>query len=268
MEKAAMIRFIVEYVQSVREIDKGIGGEKLWYMYTKYFGTRYSIGRDAFMTILRQYNLNLKRPRKGHRTTNSEHDYPLYPDLIKQLDITRPNQVWVSDITYIRLLSGFCFLSLVTDAYNREIIGAYVGPTLETKYTIEALREAYQKLDSEEITDLIHHSDRGVQYASFMYTDELKTNGIKISMTENGDPKDNAIAERINGILKQEFLNHYEFATIDEVRRVVRQAVEFYNTQRPHRSLDMLTPEQASEKRGYLHKHWISYKDKYTQVAS
>lgn len=261
-----MVRFIVEYVKSVREIDKGIGGEKLWHVYTNYFGASYSIGRDAFLKIVRQYNLNLRRPRKGCRTTNSDHDYPLYPDLIKHLDVSRPNQVWVSDITYIRILDKFCFLSLVTDSYNREIVGAYVGPTLETKHTIEALRQAYQKLNPEERTDLINHSDRGVQYASFMYTDELKSKGIKISMTENGDPKDNAIAERVNGILKQEFLNHYEFKTIDEVRQAVRQAVEFYNTQRPHRSLDMLTPEQASKKTGYLKKHWVSYKDKYTNT--
>jgi len=100
-----------------------------------------------------------------------------------------------------------------------------------------------------------------------MYTDELKSKGIRISMTENGDPKDNAIAERVNGILKQEFLNHYEFKTIEEVRQAVRQAVEFYNTQRPHRSLDMLTPEQASKKMGYLKKHWVSYKDKYTNTC-
>jgi len=105
-----MVRFIVEYVKSVREIDKGIGGEKLWHMYTSYFGASYSIGRDAFLKIVRQYNLNLRRPRKGCRTTNSEHDYPLYPDLIKHLNVNRANQVWVSDITYIRILDKFCFL--------------------------------------------------------------------------------------------------------------------------------------------------------------
>lgn len=267
LEKAAKIRFIVEYVKDIRLMDKGIGGEKLWYMYKEYFGSRYSLGRDAFTTILRQYDLTLRKPRKSCRTTNSAHDFPLYPNLISNLEIVRSNQVWVSDITYVRLLNGFCFLSLVTDAYDHQIIGAYVGPTLETVYTLKALGQAYQKLPAEGLTDLIHHSDRGVQYASFMYTDELKKHGIKISMTQNGDPKENAVAERVNGILKYEFLNYYEFETIDEVRQAVCQAVDFYNTRRPHRSLDMLTPEQASKRTGPLRKHWISYKDKYTQTS-
>lgn len=264
LEKASHARFIVEYVQSVRQIDKAIGGEKLWYMYRTYFTEKYSVGRDAFAQVLRQYGLTLRKPRQSCRTTNSEHDLPLYPDLIKELAIVRPNQVWVSDITYIRLLTGFCYLSLITDAYTHEIIGYYVGPTLETSYTLKALKQAFQRLYTP-VIDVIHHSDRGVQYASFIYVNKLKERGIKISMTENGDPKDNAIAERVNGILKQEFLDHYEFATIEEVRKAVEVAVNFYNTERPHRSIDMLTPQKAAGKTGILPKRWVCYKDKYIQ---
>lgn len=254
----------MEYVQSIRQIDKAIGGEKLWYMYRAYFTEKYSVGRDAFAKVLSQYGLTLRKPRKSCRTTNSEHALPLYPDLIKHLAIVRPNQVWVSDITYIRLLVGFCYLSLITDAYTHEIIGYYVGPTLETIHTLKALRQAFKRLCTP-VVDIIHHSDRGIQYASFIYVNELKERGVKISMTENGDPKENAIAERVNGILKQEFLDHYEFATIEEVRQAVEVAVTFYNTERPHRSIDMLTPQEAAFKTGILAKRWICYKDKYIQ---
>lgn len=263
--KASRARFIVEYVQSIRQIDKGIGGEKLWYMYKDYFGQKYSVGRDAFLMILSQHGLTLRKSRKSCRTTNSEHGLPLYPDLIKHLWIVRPNQVWVSDITYIRLLSDdFCFLSLITDAYSHEIIGYQVGPTLETVHTLKALEQASKRISINAI-EVIHHSDRGVQYASYMYTNELKRQGIKISMTENGDPRENAIAERVNGILKHEFLNHYEFGTIEEVIQAVEGAVTFYNTQRPHRSIDMLTPQKAALTEGKLPKRWVSHKDRYIQ---
>ena len=233
-------------------------------MYREYFTEKHSVGRDAFAKILNQNGLMLRKPRKGCRTTNSEHALPLYPDLIKNLAIVRPNQVWVSDITYIRLLTGFCYLSLITDAYSHEIIGYYVGPTLETEHTLKALKQASQRLSTPD-KEVIHHSDRGVQYASFMYVNELKEQGIKISMTQNGDPKENAIAERVNGILKQEFLDHYEFVTIEEVRQAVEVAVRFYNTKRPHRSIDMLTPQKAALSTGILSKRWICYKDKYIQ---
>lgn len=264
LTKASRARFIVEYVKSIRQIDKAIGGEKLWYMYRDYFTEKHRVGRDAFSKILSQSGLTLRKPRKSCRTTNSEHGLPLYPDLIKALAIVRPNQVWVSDITYIRLLADFCYLSLVTDAYTHEIIGYHVGPTLETVHTLKALKPASQRLVAT-TQEVIHHSDRGVQYASFMYVEELKRQGIKISMTENGDPKENAIAERINGILKQEFLDHYEFVTIEEVQQAVEAAVSFYNTQRPHRSIDMLTPQKAALRTGILPKRWVCYKDKYIQ---
>lgn len=234
-------------------------------MYKEYFGQKYSVGRDAFLMILSQHGLTLRKNHKSCRTTNSEHGLPLYPDLVKNLCIVRPNQVWVSDITYIRLLNDdFCFLSLVTDAYSHEIIGFQVGPTLETVHTIKALEQASKRLSTNQ-TALIHHSDRGVQYASYLYTNELKRQGIKISMTQNGDPKENAIAERVNGILKQEFLNHYEFGSIEEARQAVTIAVNFYNTQRPHRSIDMLTPQKAAMQEGKLPKRWVSHKEKYCQ---
>lgn len=261
-------RFVLEYVKGVREKHPAIGGEKLWYMYSSYFGEKYSLGRDAFLTILRTHSLMLRKKPSRCKTTDSSHSFPLYPNLIKDLNITRSFEVWVSDITYVRIKDDFCFLSLVTDAYNREIMGYFVGPTLEACYTMEALNQALPKVPIADASKLIHHSDRGCQYASYAYTSSLKQKGIKISMTESGDPKENAIAERVNGILKTEFLNHHVFEHIEQVREVVTEAVDFYNTQRPHRSLDMLTPRQAAKKTGRIKKRWISYKDKYREASA
>lgn len=259
-------RFLLEYVHGIRELDPGLGGEKLWIMYKEYFGRDYSLGRDAFLSVLKQYGLMLRKHKKGCRTTDSNHGLPVYPNLVGHLLLTRPNQVWVSDITYILTYEGFCYLSIVTDAYTHEVIGWFVGPTLESIYTLEALKMACKCLEGTTI-DLIHHSDRGTQYASLLYTSHLKGLKIQISMTESGDPKDNAIAERINGILKTEFLNHHQFADIEQVRLKVVQAIEFYNNQRPHRSLDMITPVQAKEKTGIIKKRWKSYKDNYREAV-
>lgn len=176
----------------------------------------------------------------------------------------------MSDITYIRIKEYFCFLSLITDAYSREILGYFVGPTLETCHTLEALDQALEKATNADVdlSRLIHHSDRGCQYASHAYTSALKQERISISMSENSDPRENAIAERVNGILKTEFLNHHVFEDIIRVREAVDEAVEFYNTQRPHRILDMLTPRQAAQRTGEINKRWISYKDKYRETAA
>ena len=268
LDKAVQRRFIIEYVQTERAINPGLGGEKLWHMYTAYFGKEYSIGRDAFLDILRQHGLLLRRNCKRCRTTDSRHNFPLYPNLIKDLAIERANQVWGSDITYIRMSGGFCFLSLITDAYSRRIVGYEVAPTLEAEYTGKALAKALSNPENKNIAGLIHHSDRGCQYASFNYTTTLKQEGIQISMTENGDPKENAIAERVNGILKQEFLNHYQFTNIRQVKMAVAKAVKYYNHRRPHRSLDMMTPQQATQKQGKIPKRWKSYKDIYQQQSS
>ena len=195
----------MEYVHTVRDLDPGIGGEKLWLMYKDYFGTDYSLGRDAFLAVLKEYRLMLRKHRKGPRTTNSNHDLAVYPDLVRTLLVTRPNQVWVSDITYVRTDEGFCYLSIITDAYTHEVVGWFVGPTLESIYTLEALKMACKRLEGTNIK-LIHHSDRGCQYASLLYTAYLKGLKIQISMTQSGDPKDNAVAERITEYLKRSFL--------------------------------------------------------------
>ena len=202
-------------------------------------------------------------------TTDSSHDYPLYPDLIRDYLPDAPCRLYVSDITYIPYWLDpetgeyrFCYLALVTDSFTKEIVGYKVAPTLEAKYAIEALEMALAHGNAYDLTKLIHHSDRGVQYASYAYTDILKSHGISISMTESGNPKDNAVAERVNNTIKNELLKGMQFSSIDEVKTAVDAAVDFYNNERPHLSLDGMTPSEAASCKGEIHKRWVSYREK------
>lgn len=248
--------FIVEYVKEIRKDAPRIGCQKLFVMCKSYFKNFFTIGRDAFYTILRESGLMLRLKRRRHcKTTDSTHSYPLYPNLIRGFVPTGKNQLWVCDITYIRIAKDFCFLSLVTDAYHHKIIGFSLAPTLAFHYTEQALDMALSTTEGK-LDKLIHHSDRGFQYAYNSYTDKLKKNEIKISMTENPDPLENAVAERVNGILKQEWLNFHEFSDIEHVRRILEPAIEFYNNKRPHASINFLTPNQAQEKTGRIKNRW------------
>ena len=269
MRKLAEEAFCVEYIRRIRQKDRGIGGGKLWRMYRASFGEEHSVGYNRFYDIIDKYGLKVRRRRRRVRTTDSSHDLPLYPNLVRVLIPVRPNQLWVSDITYMAVCPNgqtdeytFCYLSLVTDYYTKEIIGWCVGQTLETRFAVEALKMALGRLEGNPATDLIHHSDRGVQYASYAYTGILKANGIRISMTECGDPKDNAVAERVNGIVKNELLKDMSFGSIEEVRKALKVAVDFYNNERPHMSLDWKTPAEAALCTGELRKKWTSYREK------
>lgn len=260
--RLAIETLIIEYVQEQRASAPGLGGEKLWLMFNKASGLKQQIGRDAFLHILGRNKLLLRKRKKTCRTTDSNHDLPVYPDLVNKLLVERPEQVVVSDITYIPTDEGFAFLSLVTDAYTRQILGWYLAPCLTTEYTLKALLMAIKGLKSKDI-NLIHHSDRGCQYASRMYTSCLKQHGISISMTESGNPQDNAIAERVNGILKTEFLNYHHFENRAQALIKVEEAIAFYNTKRLHRSLNMMTPEEAAQMKGSIKKLWAGSKDPY-----
>ena len=269
LRKLAEEAFCVEYVKRIRQKDRGIGGGKLWQMYRKEFGDVHSVGYNRFYDIIEKYNLKVRKRKRRAKTTDSDHDLPLYPNLVKELIPLRPNQLWVSDITYMVIYLNaqtgeydFCYLSLVTDYYTKEIIGWCVGETLEAKFAIEALEMALGRLGGRRDVDLIHHSDRGVQYASSAYTDILRKHNIKISMTECGDPKDNAVAERVNGIVKNELLQGMSFFSIQEVRKALKAAIDFYNNERPHMSLDWRTPAEAALCTGELKKKWTSYREK------
>lgn len=258
----------MEFIKRVRQKDHGIGGGKLWKMYKREFGEEHSVGYNRFYDIIEKYNLKVRKKKRRVKTTDSGHGLPTYPNLVKELIPLRPNQLWVSDITYMVIYLNaqtgeydFCYLSLVTDYYTKEIIGWCVGETLETKFAIEALNMALSRLNGNPAEDLIHHSDRGVQYASYDYTKLLKKHNIKISMTECGDPKDNAVAERVNGIIKNELLMGTSFFSIEEVRKALKVAIDFYNNERPHMSLDWKTPAEAALCTGELKKKWKSYRE-------
>lgn len=214
------------------------------------------MGRDAFFGFLRRKGLMLK-PAKGKRTTNSNHMFRKYKNLIIGFIPTAPNQLWVSDITYIRTLMGFCYLHLVTDAYSHKIVGWVLSSTLEACHTVAALKQAIDQAQEEDLSGLIHHSDRGIQYCCPAYVDVLQEYKIRISMTQDSNPTDNAIAERVNGILKQEWIYQMPVpAHIEEARSKIAQVIEFYNTQRPHASNDMMTPQKAHQTKGELKKRW------------
>ena len=268
LRKLAEEAFCVEYVKRIRQKDRGIGGGKLWQMYRKEFGDVHGVGYNRFYDIIEKYGLKVRKRRRRAKTTDSDHDLPLYPNLVKELIPLRPNQLWVSDITYMVICLNaqtgeydFCYLSLVTDYYTKEIIGWCVGETLEARFAVEALEMALDRLGGKRPPDLIHHSDRGVQYASYAYTDILRKHNIRISMTECGDPKDNAVAERVNGIVKNELLQGMSFFSINEVRKALKVAIDFYNNERPHMSLDWRTPAEAALCTGELKKKWTSYRE-------
>ena len=259
--------FALEYIKEVRAKDPGMGGDKLWHMYRHDFKGNDPIGRDWFADIINKHNLKVRLKVRKPRTTDSSHGLPTYPNLVKDFIPTGPNQLWVSDITYIIIWVDtihyiFCYLSLILDAYTEEIIGRSIGPTLATTYPLEALKMALKRIDEKKDIHLIHHSDRGCQYASSEYIKLLNDNHILISMTESGDPKDNAQAERINNTMKNELLRGMRFTNIDEVIAAVARAVDFYNNERPHMSIDMMTPATAAFCEGEIKKRWVSLRER------
>jgi transposase InsO family protein len=216
------------------------------------------MGRDALFDTLACYKMLIRRRRRNVKTTQSFHWLRKYPNCIKNIQPVRIHQIWVADITYYKTASGFVYISFITDAYSRKIVGYHVADTLDAIHSIKALQMAIEQA-SQPLDGLIHHSDRGVQYCSADYVDLLQDNSINISMTENGDPLENAIVERINGIMKEEFLNHYSLKNQLEVMEVLKQSVGIYNSQRPHMSCTMLTPEDVHQNNLPVKRIWKSY---------
>ena len=235
-----------------------IGGRKLLLLIEPGLPEELKIGRDSFFDFLRKKGLLVRKRKYRVRTTYSNHWMHKYPNLVKDFIPTGPHQLWVSDITYISTSEGFVYLSLITDAYSRKIIGWALGSTLEACHSVMALNMAIEQLPRG-IKNVFHHSDRGVQYCSNEYVKVLKKRKFNISMTESGDPRDNAIAERINGILKDEWLNQMKFSSIEQVSGQLGEIIRIYNEKRPHSSLDMMTPKEAHKQSGELKKHWKNY---------
>jgi len=227
----------------MRYILPQVGGKKIHKMIANpFYGLPLEIGRDRLFKILRDNNLLIKRKKSYHQTTNSKHNLPNYPNLLKSMEISYVNQVWVCDITYLQLPKGkFCYLFLVTDYFSRKIIGYTLKNSLSADGAIEALKMAIRH--AKPAAGFIHHSDHGVQYCCKAYTDLLQKHQAQISMTGENHCYDNAVAERVNGILKQEFGLGSMLASIDAALSLTRQAVILYNTIRLHTSHGYLTPE-------------------------
>lgn len=249
---------LLELVQEIRADQPRIGCRKLLELINPQLEPALQVGRDALFDLLRRSNLLVRRLRSHTRTTYSNHWLHKYPNLIKELEVTRPHHLWVSDITYVRTGEGFAYLFLITDAYSRKIVGWKLAESMEADHALEALNMAIAQLPAG-VKEVIHHSDRGVQYCCKRYVDRLTKSGIGISMTENGDPYENAIAERVNGILKTEWLYTMSILTVAAARKVVNRIVVVYNTKRPHMSVGMLTPEAAHQQTGPLERRWKSY---------
>jgi putative transposase len=217
-----------------------LGTRKLYHLLKAELG----IGRDKLFDLLRGEGLLVSKRRRYTVTTNSKHWMRKYPNLIKDIELIRPEQVWVADITYIDTCEdGHGYLHLITDAYSKQIMGYELCGNMEAASTLKALQMAISNRKYKDQA-LVHHSDRGLQYCSKLYTDYLKDNNITISMTENGDPYENAIAERVNGILKDEFGLSEQMSNISEAIHQTAQSISIYNNRRPHLSCSLLTPVQ------------------------
>ncbi len=245
-----------------------IGTRKLHYMLTEMLEQhQIKIGRDKLFDLLEEYGLLVRRrKRRKACTTDSNHPFRRYPNLIKEMEVLRPEQLWVSDITYIQLSDCFCYLSLVTDAYSRKIVGYCLYPTLQKEGPIQALKRALKERGSS-TNALMHHSDRGRQYCCETYINNLNENNVAISMTEKGDPYENALAERVNGILKEEFELDCVFDSYEQALVAVNNAVIIYNTQRPHASCNYQTPDQAHKQQGPLTMRWKKRERKEPMLA-
>jgi putative transposase len=238
--------FVVGLVKRERKLQPKLGTRKLFSMLRMdFFEGGVAIGRDRLFELLRRYKLLIRKRRYRPRTTQSRHGFVVYGNLLKDMVLERPRQAVVSDITYIRTDEGFMYLALVMDAYSRAIIGYDCSDSLESEGVIRALSMAVSR--GRFGSGCVHHSDRGIQYCCSRYVDKLKSHEFVISMTEENHCYENASAERLNGILKQEYGLGGCFSSKAQARRAVDEAVELYNWRRPHQSLNYQVPMAVHE---------------------
>ncbi len=235
-----------------------VGARKLYHILREEL-SGLKVGRDKLFRILKVNHMLIKPKRSYHITTDSHHRFRKHKNIVSNVDIIRPEQIWVSDITYVGTRINPSYLALITDAYSKKIMGYNVSNTLAVDGSVQALDMALKhRIDKEK--PLIHHSDRGLQYCSDDYQELLSKNNIKASMTEKYDPYENAIAERINGILKQEFNIAKSINDIELKSQLIKNAIEIYNNQRPHLSNHMLTPKQMHQQNKLKRKQYKSKK--------
>jgi len=259
---------VVELVKKLRNDHPRMGGRKLHDLLKEEMAQKgIKMGRDALFELLAAKGLLIRRRRRRVSTTFSGYRFRKYPNLIKKLVVDRPNQLWVADITYWFTNFGCLYISLVTDAYSKRIMGYEVAESLHAVHSKAALGMALDHINPQIGKALIHNSDRGLQYCSADYVGLLDSFDVQISMTETGDPLENAIAERVNGIIKNEYLAHQSVYSLAQARVVLEQAVFLYNYKRPHLSCDMLVPEQAHQQEGKLKRRWKNYYTKRLLVS-
>jgi len=243
--KSIAEELVLQQVLTIRSKHPRMGGRKLFSL-LKPFMLEHQIkmGRDGLFNLLEAKKLLVKIKRRHVRTTQSNHWLRKYPNLIKGYTANGPNELWVSDITYLRTKNGFLYISFITDSFSHKVVGYNIADNMESLQTRLALKMAVEQYEGAN-KKLIHHSDRGSQYCCTDYVNLLNKNGISISMTESGDPLENALAERINGIIKEEYLDFYQIMDLNDAKRHLQNAVQLYNNERPHMSIGMLTPENV-----------------------
>jgi len=256
--KQAIAQRVISLVVNIRTIMPKLGTRKLYYLLKDELSTL-NVGRDKLFRILRANHMLIKPKKSYHITTDSHHRFRKHKNLVSTLEIEKPELVWVSDITYVGTRANPSYLALITDAYSKKIIGYNVSGSLCVQGSLEALDMALTNRMYKN-HPLIHHSDRGLQYCSNEYQKLLNDNGIKPSMTEKYDPYENAIAERINGILKQEFDIARNIKNLDVKKQLIKNAIEIYNNQRPHLSNHMLTPINMHKQNKLKRKRYKSKK--------
>jgi len=238
---------VLHCVQMERQVQPRLGGRKVLRLISeKLQEQNVEIGRDRFFRLLGANGLLVEPKPCRPKTTNSRHSLPVFTNLVANMELTAPNQVWVSDLTYIRTQEGFMYAALITDKFSRKIVGNFIGDTLEAEGCLGALTVALKSLPAG--ARPIHHSDRGCQYCCHLYVDRLKEAGLGISMTESLHCYENALAERVNGILKQEYEMDSHFRTKEQAKAAFVQAVWIYNNRRPHMSLEYRIPAEVHEK--------------------
>jgi transposase InsO family protein len=253
-------RIVVKEVISIRDSHRAMGTRKLYEKIRPFLEEhRIKMGRDSLFDLLSEHELLIKKRKRRISTTMSYHRFHKWPNLIRDFVPDMPNQLYVSDITYWKIGLGHVYISLVTDAYSHKIVGSHVSETLEAAGCRHALEQALLALLDGATSLLTHHSDRGIQYCSSEYVKLLQDNNVKISMTENSEPTENAIAERINGILKNEYLAFCHVDNITQAREQLNKAVELYNHERPHMSIGNLTPEYVHQSKTKTEKLWKNY---------
>ena len=257
-DEVVKTELILDIVGQQRKLMPRIGGRKLHYIIQNLLPEDIVPGRDKFFDLLRVNDLLVKKKRYKAKTTWSNHWMKKYPNLIKEFTPIRPHQLWVSDITYLETEQGFVYLFLITDAYSRKIIGWNLSDNLGAKNAVAALKMALRQLPYNE-KSIYHHSDRGSQYCSSEYVKLLNKKRFKISMTENGDPLENSIAERINGTLKTEWIYDLKLEHKSHAANQVSRIIKTYNSLRPHDSIEKLTPNVAHQRNGELSRLWKNY---------